>query len=76
MIGYDDVLNRYIIGNYIVDRTVGGNSYGGNETIIAGYGMFIYQLTPLLKFIGGAEQNTLTSVYPVQTPAKKQARYR
>lgn len=54
VIGYDDVLNRYIIGNYIVDRTVGGNSYGGNETIIAGYGMFIYQLTPLLKFIGGA----------------------
>ena len=54
IVDYDDALNRFFIGNYIIDATLADNSYSGYENINAAYGMVTLQLLPQLKFVGGA----------------------
>ena len=58
IIGFDEMMGWNITGTYVIDATVDANSYSGNETIIAGYGMIIYQLTDKWKFVGGARVET------------------
>jgi outer membrane receptor protein involved in Fe transport len=54
VIGFDDITDKYIIGNYIADRSVDANNYSGTEIISAVYAMTVYQLTEKWKFVGGA----------------------
>jgi len=42
------------IGLYLFDQTRAANSYSGEFTVWAGYGMLTYSVTDRLKFIGGA----------------------
>lgn len=49
---------RYILGNYLVDRTEDRNNYSGTDDVIAAYGMITYSLSEKLKFVGGARLET------------------
>lgn len=51
---YQDAYGRYRFGNYVVDRTEESGTYGGEQTIAAGYGMIDMPLTSQLRVIAGA----------------------
>jgi len=46
------------IGLNLVNQTRLRNQYTGNQTVAAAYAMFMYDITPALKFIGGARYET------------------
>ncbi len=56
IIGEDN--DRNIIGIYISEMSRDANSYTGETTIAAGYGMVTYQISEPLKFIGGLRVET------------------
>ncbi len=43
----------YVLGNYLVDRTLLRNFYTGSDKVTAGYGMLTIPIMKDLKFVGG-----------------------
>lgn len=72
IISTDVERDRYILGNYLVDRTEPRNNYQGKNDVTAFYGMVNYNILENLRFIGGARYEK-TEIFVQSEDANRQA---
>jgi len=54
----DGSVQRYRLGYHYINQVNNKNFYNGDQEVMAGYGMLVYNILPKLKVIGGARMET------------------